>query len=413
MVDSVDVLVIGAGSAGLAASYHLTQAGRDHLVVDRSRIGDGWRARWDSFTLVTPNWMSQLPGFPYDGDDPDGFMPRDDVVAYLEQYAGSFSAPVRLGIEVQRLERDDHGYVARMSNGELRASSVIVATGAFQRPRIPAVSTRLPASIHQIHSSHYRNPAALPAGAVVVVGSGQSGAQIAEELHESDRRVVLCVSRAGRVPRRYRGRDTTRWLVPMGFLDQRVEELEDPAQRFTANAHLSGKRGGHTINLHRCARDGVQLVGKIAGVAAGKLLFADDLHANLANADDRANTIRTRIDEFIATTKTHAPDPDPADDHDGTEGFHVPQIRELDLRSAGIATVVWATGYQPGFDWIDLDVIDERGDPMHRRGATPFAGLYFLGLHFLHKAKSGLLYGVGEDAAYLVERITEPDGALT
>jgi putative flavoprotein involved in K+ transport len=412
MRESVDVLVIGAGSAGLAASFHLRQAGRDHLVVDRSRIGEGWRGRWDSFTLVTPNWMSQLPDFPYDGEDPDGFMPRDEVVAYLERYAESFSAPLRLGVEVRRLGRDDRGFVARTSEGELRASAVIVASGAFQRPRSPAVSTLLPTYVHQLHSSEYRNPHVLPAGAVLVVGSGQSGAQIAEELHESGRRVVLCVSRAGRGPRRYRGRDTTRWLVPMGFLEQRVEDLEDPAQRFAANMHVSGKRGGHTINLHGFARDGIQLVGKIDGAADGKLFFADDLHVNLANADDRANMLRKGIDEFIAAAGIDAPDPDPADDYEGTDGFDQPVTRELDIRSAGIATVVWATGYRSGFDWIDIDVTDERGDPIHHRGVTSFPGLYFLGLHFLHKAKSGLLYGVGEDAQYIVRRITQPDGAL-
>jgi putative flavoprotein involved in K+ transport len=251
----------------------------------------------------------------------------------------------------------------------------------------------------------------LPDGAVLVVGSGQSGTQIAEELHESGRRVVLAVSRAGRAPRRYRGRDTTRWLVSMGFLDQRAEDLEDPAQRYAANMHVSGKRGGHTINLHRFARDGIGLVGKVIGAMDGKIGFADDLHANLANADERANVIRKRIDEHIAASGVDAPDPDPADDYDRTDGFDLPMVRDLDVRSAGIATVVWATGYRHGLEWISLDVTDERGDPIHHRGVTAFPGLYFLGLHFLHKAKSGLLYGVGEDAAYIVDAITRSDSA--
>lgn len=401
-----DVLVIGAGSAGLAASYHLTQAGLDHVVVDRSRVGQGWRGRWDSFCLVTQNGTAQLPGYGYDGDDPDGFMTRDEVVAYLERYATSFSAPLRLGVDVTRLGRDGTVYVADTSDGQIEARSVIVATGTFQLPHIPVVSGQLPDDILQLHSSRYRNPEALPDGAVVVVGSGQSGAQIAEELHEAGRRVVLAVSRAGRAPRRYRGRDTSAWVGEMGLLEQKVQDLDDPEQQYSANMHVTGRRGGHTINLHRFARDGMQLVGKVRGAHDGILDIADDLHANLAGADQRAAAIRKAVDEYITASGIDAPEPDPSDDHAGQEGFDVPLARELDLAAIGVSTVIWATGYRQGFDWIDLDVTDDRGNPIHERGVTAFPGLYFLGLSWLHKRKSGLLAGVGEDAAYTIEHLT-------
>lgn len=406
MVERVDVLVVGAGSAGLAASYHLSEAGVDHVVVDRSQVGQGWGDRWTSFCLVTPNWTVQLPGCDYQGDDPDGFMLRDEVVAYLQRYAASFAAPLRLGVEVTALRRDGAGFVADTSDGPLQARSVIVATGAFQLPRIPAVAGGMPEDVHQLHSSRYRDPGSLPDGAVLVVGSGQSGAQIAEELNEAGREVVLAVSRAGRAPRRYRGRDTSAWMADLGFLEQTVDRLEDPGQRYAANMHVSGKRGGHTINLHAFARDGIRLVGKVAGAIDGTLQLADDLHANLAAADRRAVEIRTAIDGHIAANGIDAPDPEPADDYEGTDGFDLPRVGSLDLAAEGISTVIWATGYRHGFDWIDLDVTDPHGNPIHQRGVTNHPGLYFLGLNWLHKAKSGLLYGVGEDAAYTVAHLT-------
>jgi putative flavoprotein involved in K+ transport len=410
VVERIDVLVVGAGSAGLAASYHLTQANVDHVVVDRSQVGQGWRDRWESFCLVTPNWTVQLPGFGYDGNDPDGFLLRDEIVDHLERYAASFSAPLRLGVEVTALRRNGAGYVADTSHGSIEAQSVIVATGAFQLPRIPPMCDQLPSGVHQLHSSQYRDPESLPDGAVLVVGSGQSGSQIAEELHEAGRRVVLAVGRAGRAPRRYRGRDTSAWITDLGLLEQTVEQLEEPDQQYAANMHVSGKRGGRTINLHAFARDGIRLVGKIDGANGGRLQLADDLHTNLAKADQRATEIRTAIDKHIFVNGIDAPDPDPADDYDGTDGFDLPLARELDLTAEGISTVLWATGYRPGFDWIELDVTDDRGSPIHQRGITEHPGLYFLGLSWLHKAKSGLLYGVGEDAAHTVDHLTTTSG---
>lgn len=405
MAGRVEVLVVGAGSAGLTASYYLNKAQVDHVVVDRNLVGQGWRDRWESFCLVTPNRSVLLPGFDYDGDDPDGFMLRDEVVSHLERYAASFSAPLRLGVEVTALRPNGSGYVVDTSAGPLEARSVIVATGTFSLPRIPAVAKEMPDDVHQLHSSRFRDAASLPDGAVLVVGSGQSGAQIAEELHEAGREVVLAVSHAGRAPRRYRGRDTSVWMTELGALEQTVDRLEDPDQQYAANMHVSGKRGGHTLNLHAFARDGIRLVGKIVGATGGNLHVGDDLHANLAAADRRADEIRTAIDQHIAVNGIGAPDPDPADDYDGTDGFDLPLVRELDLAAEGISTVIWATGYRHGFDWIDLEVTDERGNPVHRRGVTGHPGLYFLGLNWLHKAKSGLLYGVGEDAAYTVEHL--------
>jgi putative flavoprotein involved in K+ transport len=402
---STDTVVIGGGQAGIAMSAMLTRRGEDHVVLERSTIASAWRSRWDSFTLVTPNWTIRLPGGEYDGPDPDGFLPRDEVVAHIERYASSFGAPVRTGIGASEVtESPTGGYRVATSDGPYDAKSVVVATGTFQQPRRPNLGA-FPTGVLDLHSSDYRNPDLLPPGAILVIGSGQSGCQIAEELHEAGRRVFLAVGTAKRVPRRYRSRDVFRWVQANGLFDRPVEALERPEERFEANAHASGKRGGHTINLHQFARDGIGLVGRLVAVDGPRIRLAPDLHANLRAADEFADGMRRGLDKLIAEKGMDVPAPDPADDYAGADGFDQPQRTELDLAAEGIATVIWSAGYAWDFSWVRPARLGDRGYPSQRADYADSRGVYFLGMHFLHRQKSGLLYGVGDEAAAIADHI--------
>jgi putative flavoprotein involved in K+ transport len=406
MIEHIDTAIIGGGQAGLAVSYYLNRHGCQNVVLEQAaQAANAWRnQRWDSFTLVNPNWMVRLPGAEYQGDDPEGFMPRDGIVAYLEHYAERFNLPVCYDARVVAVEREPatQAYVLQTSIGALRAANVVVASGRFQQPKIPSFSAQLPAAICQLHSSEYRNPQALPAGAVLVVGSGQSGAQIAEDLYQSGRTVYLCVGSAGRLPRRYRGKDVMGWLQQVGAFDRTVDQLRSPAAKFKVLPHLSGTAGGHTLNLHQFARDGVVLLGRLEGVDAGKIRLAPDLKEKLAKADKfEADWLKT-IDEHIEQNGLDAPTEKPTALRDG---YAADMISELDLASAGINTVVWACGYRFDFSLVHLPVLDDDAYPIHRRGATRYAGLYFAGLPWLHKARSGNLSGVGDDAAFIASSI--------
>jgi putative flavoprotein involved in K+ transport len=406
MPEEIETVVIGGGQAGLAISYYLTQQGRPHVVLEQTtQIAPAWRhGRWDSFTLVTPNWSVRLPSFPYQGDDPDGFMPRADVVRHLERYAASFQAPVRCGVQVTAVDpaRDGQGYRVATADGvTYAAATVVVATGSFQFPKPSPFTGALPPEILQLHSSHYRNPSALPPGAVLVVGSADSGCQIVEELNESGRRVYLCVGRAIRRPRRYRGKDSLLWGITMGRLEQTADQLPSPSARFAPNSQLSGKNGGHTLNLHRFARNGVVLLGRLVGVDGHRIALAPDLEENLTHADRASEDFKKGVDEFVHRTGMDAPEPepDPIDEVRSDAGRHAPAA--LDLKAAGITTVIWATGYGFDYSWVHLPVFDDYGFPVQQRGVTRFPGLYFLGMHFLYNRKSGILLGVGEDAAHI------------
>lgn len=404
-MEYIDTVVIGGGQAGLATSYHLTQAGREHVVLEKERVGKSWRdERWDSFTLVTPNWQLQLPDMEYEGDDPEGFLSREEVVDYLDRFVESFDPPVREGVEATSVEPapDSDDLIVRTSDGDYRAANVVVATGTFQRPKIPPFSDRLSDKVEQFHSSEYRNPDQLPPGAVLVVGSGQSGCQIAEELHERGREVYLSTSRVQRLPRRYRGVDSMRWLARTGFVDQTVEQLDSPKERFDPNPHVSGKDGGHTINLHRFHRDGINLLGHLQDGRGTQLEFAPDLKENLKTADNFAHQFRENIDKFIEKTGLDAPEEDVPEPRDA---YEAEVITELDLEEAGIRTIIWATGYDFDFSWVQFPNFDEFGYPVQERGVTSQSGLYFVGLHWLHTIKSGLFLGVGDDAAHVVEHI--------
>ena len=412
MSERIDVVIIGGGQAGLALSYYLTQQGRAHVVLERGRVAETWRSqRWDSFTLVTPNWMTQLPGFPYRGEDPNGFLPHDGIVLTLERYAQSFHAPLRSGVQATAvlLEPEGHGYLVETSEGSIEAANVVLATGGFPRPRLPQASAATPVNIMQLHSSQYRRPKLLPSGAVLVVGSGQSGSQIAEELHQSRRQVYLCVSRCGRSPRRYRGKDVMWWVNQMGGYNRTVDQLPSPDARFACHPDLTGKDGGHEIDLRQLASGGVVLLGRLQAIQGSHATLASDLEENLDRADAQALQLMHTIDDFVLRTDMDAPAESMSEDPSSKWTPPAEPILELDLYAAGISAVIWATGFQMDFGWVHVPVFDAAGTPLHKRGITSAPGLYFLGLPWLYKEKSALLFGIGEDAAYLASAIAARD----
>jgi len=394
------VIVVGAGQAGLAVSYELTARGIEHVVLERARVGQTWRDLWDSFCLVTPNWTMSLPGAAYVGDDPEGFVPRDEIVRYLQRYASSFAAPVRDGVDVDGLESGpDGGFLLRTSAGELRATSVVVCTGAYQRPHRPEVAAQFPHDVRSIDANEYRNPAALPPGKVLVVGSGQTGCQISEELRESGREVFLACGRAPWLPRRINGRDIVTWLRETTFFDAPLGALPSPAARLGANVLVSGQRGGHDLHYRTLQAMGVQLLGRLVGVQGHRASFADDLVDSVAFGDARYADIRRLLIEQLSTkgiTPPELPDPPP---------FGADPPLELDLTEFGVA--IFACGFRPDYTrWIRLPAFDAMGFPLTDDGAsTVISGLYFCGVHFLRKRKSAVLFGVGEDAAMVAQSI--------
>jgi putative flavoprotein involved in K+ transport len=412
------VAVIGGGQAGLSMSYCLRQRGIDHIVLEANEVGYEWRERrWDSFCLVTPNWQCRLPGFPYQGDDPDGFMVRAEIVRYLRDYVAFFRPPLVQDVRVGRLRRAADGlFELSTSAGDFTTEQVVVATGPYHTPSVPSLAGRLPDDVEQIHSSAYRNAEGLPDGAVLVVGTGQSGCQIAEDLHLAGRQVHLAVGSAPRVARFYRGRDCVAWLDEMGHYAKGIDAFGDAdSVRMRVNHYVTGRDGGRDIDLRAFARDGMRLYGRLTGVAGPRLEFADDLKVNLDHADAVAEGIKDAIDGHIAVRGIEAP----------TEPRYVPvwepdeQPGELDLAAAGINTVVWSTGFRRDHRWIEIPAFDGRGYPMHRRGATSCPGLYFLGLPWQYSWGSGRFEAVGRDAEFLADhidagrRLADVCGALT
>ena len=403
MAEPAGVVVIGGGQAGLATSHELARAGVEHVVLERGRIGESWRGRWDSFCLVTPNWTVQLPGGVYDGDDPDGYLPRDEIVTYLERYAAGFRAPVREGVDVTSLEMaTGGGFLLRTSPGDLRANTVVLSTGAYQRPHRPPGASALPADLLQLDAEGYRNPGALPSGKVLVVGSGQTGCQIAEELRMAGRDVFLACGRAPWVPRRLGGRDIVWWLVETGFLDQPVGALPDPSARLAANALATGRDGGHDLHLRALREAGVTLLGHFLGTEGHRARFAPDLADSVAWGDERHRELMDLVRGLVAERGLSMPDiPEPAP-FDG----RAPEALDL----SGFGAVVFSGGFRPDYgSWVHVPgAFDDLGFPIHMDGASvAAAGLYFVGVHFLRRRKSSLLYGVGEDAAIVARHIAE------
>jgi putative flavoprotein involved in K+ transport len=405
-------VVVGAGQAGLAMSSFLTQGGRDHVVLDRRpTLGGGWQDRWDAFRLVTPNFMASFPGAPYDGSDPDGFMARDETAERVARYASRIHAPVELEVEVARLTKPNGRFVVETTQGAIDAEHVVVATGSYHVPRIPPVAQELPKRLEQLHSHDYRRESSLAPGAVLVVGTGQSGVQIAEELYEAGRRVYLSVGKAGRLPRRYRGRDSFAWLAALarngaavGVPFPTVDRLPDPRMALAANPHVSGHAGGHDTNLREFAARGMTLLGRIERVDGRRLRLASDLSINLARADaffgERFGPL---IDRYIEAVGIDAP----ADER-VPFAFDPPELAELDLEAAGISTVIWATGYEVAYPWIDLPIFDELGHPKQSRGISEVPGLAFLGLHWQHTQASATLVGPLIDGPYVAAQLGLP-----
>ncbi|MEH1969554.1 NAD(P)-binding domain-containing protein [Nostoc sp.] len=414
MTEYVETVILGGGQSGLSLSYYLTQQNRKHIVLEQGQIAESWRKRWDSLHLVTPNWQFQIPGFPCQSSDPNGFLPKNEVVKHFDQYVKLFKLPLRCGIQVTSVQQKlgSDSYLVRIGDEVIEAANVVVATGACQHPKIPLLSIDMPMEIFQIHSSEYRNPQKLPPGDVLVVGTGQSGCQIAEELNQSGRKVYLSVGSCGRMPRRYRGQDVTWWVKKFGMYEDTVDCLPSLKERFLCNPHLSGKDGGHEINLHHLAKDGVILLGRLQKLQGNKLTVAPDLKENLAKADAFATKFQEKVDEYIQKTGIEVPEDSTYIESEVKASFTTPEngqeaepILELDIKACGIKNVIWATGYKVDFSWVQMPIFQEDGYPVHERGVTEYPGLYFLGLHWLYKRKSSLLFGVGEDAAFIALKI--------
>ena len=403
-MERIKTIVVGAGQAGLAASYYLQKAGHEHLVLERgTTVAPVWRnERWDSFTLVTPNWGLKLPGLPYTGPAPDGFLTRAEIDDLFTRYARHFALPVLLNTPVLSVTplRDGEFCVTTPERVYL-SESVVIATGYEQQPATPEVSRQLPPTLVQLHSSQYRNPESLPAGGVLVVGSAQSGAQIAEELYQRGRRTFLATSRAGRVPRRYRGKDIVEWLVLTGFFGITPERLPVPKVQFVA-PHVSGRDGGRTLNLHQFARDGVTLLGRVQAADGASLTFAPDLHSNLTQADQFETQVLGMIDDYARASGTAAPEESVPLLRDA---FRQPAITRLDLRAEGITSIIWATGYRHDYGIVQAPVFAPDGFPLQERGMTPLPGLGFAGMPWMPSLQTGNLLGVAEAAEHVVEAV--------
>ena len=399
------VVIVGGGQSGLSLSHCLQQRGIDHLVIEKRTLVHSWRTqRWDSFCLVTPNWQCNLPGWSYSGSDPHGFMVKDEINAWLAGFVEQVQAPALEGVTVEKVSKagESEHYTVDTSAGRFTADQVVVASGGYHKPVVPRMAERLPASIVQYHSAQYRNPAQLPDGAVLVVGCGQSGSQIAEDLHLAGRKVFLATGNAPRCARFYRGKDVVDWLADMNYYDMPVTQhpLREGV-RDNTNHYVTGRDGGRDIDLRRFALEGMELFGLMTGLDGDTLQFQPNLREHLDHADQIFNGINASIDRFIAVRNIDAP----------TEAHYEPvwtpdaERTTLSLRTSGITSVVWCIGFLPDFGWVDAPVFNGRGEPVHLRGVTGVEGLYFLGLPWLHTWGSGRFSGVARDAAYLAEAI--------
>jgi putative flavoprotein involved in K+ transport len=408
--EAVEVLVVGGGQAGVAMSEHLSRGGVPHVVLERARIAERWRSqRWDSLVANGPAWHDRFPGLEFTDLGPDEFAPKDRVADYLESYAEKFAAPIRCGVEVTLVRRNEGrpGFHVETSDGSFDARFVVAATGPFQNPVIPPIVPS-DSGVTQLHSSSYRNPRQLPEGAVLVVGAGSSGVQIADELLTSGRRVFLSVGPHDRPPRRYRGRDFVWWLGVLGEWDAQAP----PQGAEHVTIAVSGAHGGRTVDFRELAARGMELVGRTSSYADGVMRFADDLGANIAGGDANYLSLLDGADAFVTTNGLDLPEepdarvlgPMPACVDDPT--------RELDLAVAGVTSVVWATGFSVDHGWLQVDAFDENGRPRHRRGVSSEPGVYFLGLPWLSRRGSTFIWGVWHDAGYVADHIATQRGYL-
>ncbi|TMF12205.1 MAG: FAD-dependent oxidoreductase [Chloroflexi bacterium] len=401
MTSGVDVAIIGAGQAGLATSWYLTQANVDHVVLDAGRVAETWRTRrWDSFCLVTPNWSVKLPGAEYAGPEPDGFMARAELVAHIQGWADEFHAPVQENCAVAALDADSKNFVLTTSSGKIRARKVVVASGGYQRAHLPANANQIPDPVIQILAEDYTNPGGIPPGAVIIVGSGQTGCQLAEELHESGRKVFLSCGKCPWAPRRLGGNDLVWWVVESGFWDRTPDQLPSPFARLTGNPQTTGRGGGHDLNYRTLHAMGVELVGRYEGAGDGKVHFADDLTETIDAGDTMSANFKKWIDALCERRALDLPWEMPPP-------MRVAARTEVDIAQEGIGTVIWTSGYRPAYGWVHFPVFDDMGFPIQQDGRSSVAGLYFMGVHFQRKAKSAVLYGVGEDAELVAQHIVD------
>ena len=400
MTIDVNVAIIGAGQAGLATSWYLKQAGVEHVILEAGRVGETWRTRrWDSFCLVTPNWSVKLPGATYAAPDPDGFMSLPELIDYFQRWADSFRAPIEQATVTSLEKSGDFELVCDGST--MKARTVVVATGAYQKAHRPAGAASIPPSMFQLLAEDYTNPAGLPPGGVLIVGSGQTGSQLAEELHEAGRRVFLACGRCPWAPRRLGGKDIVWWAAETGFFDRTTDMLPSPAARLVGNILTTGHGGGHDLHLRTLRDIGVELVGHFEAADGDVLRFADDLGASTDFSDARLRDLWKWIESYCAKTGYPLPE------FDWPEPLRVPTRTTLSVTGDGIGTVIWTTGYRPSYGWVKVPVFDDMGWPVTRDGASAVPGLYFAGVHWMRKMKSAILYGVGEDAELVANHIIE------
>ena len=400
----IDTLVIGAGQAGLAVSRQLTARGRDHVVLERGRVGQRWRTEtWDSLHLLTPNWFNTLPAWSYRGPDPDGFMPAERFAEHLEGYARSFTAPVVEHTAVELVRRRGDRFEVLTDAASWRADNVVVATGWCDRPAIPKIAATAAGQIHQLAPAAYRNPGDLPDGAILVVGASATGVQLADELRAAGREVTVAVGSHSRMPRRYRGMDAFWWLERIGSLSKTIDEVPDPHRaRREPSLQLVGRPDHDNLDLATLQASGVRLVGRLVSLDGARARFAADLPSTVAAGNARMTRVLRRIDRYVEVSglRDEVLEPEPVAQLDATDA-----PTEIDLRAAGITTIVWATGFRRVYDWLHLPVLDDHGEIRQRRGITPVSGLYVLGQRFQHRRSSNFIGGVGADAGFVADHI--------
>jgi putative flavoprotein involved in K+ transport len=403
MIEQIETVIIGGGPAGLSTSYYLNQYNKEHVILEKyDKIAHPWRnERWDSFTLVTPNWaLFRIPECESYGESPDGYLPRNKIVKFFESYVEKHNFPVQYNTNVVSVESaNGDGYLIKTDGKSIKAKNVVVATGFLRNPRIPKFSKKISTEILQIHSGK---------GAVLVVGSAQSGSQQAEELHDSGRKVFLCVGTAGRLPRRYRGKDIVQWMEEMGMFDLTLEQIPPDMQKFHAIPQLTGKNGGYTINLHKFARDGITLLGRLKDAESNKVFIAPDLHNSLAIVDQTESETVKMIDLYIQQLNLDIPEEQLPVLKDG---YNQPLIEELDLKAENINTIIWAGGYDWDYSFIKVPVLDSEGFPIQNKGVTNSPGLCFVGMPWMPSERTAFLVGISEGSMSVANYISEKRSA--